>query len=73
MLKGCLLLVISNEQHFKRMANKNYLEEQLMNDVTGYFSEAFDSVGPRQMGDLNRYGAHETPFTAVKMTSNLNQ
>lgn len=52
MLKRCLPLVISNEQHFKRMANKYYLEEQLMNDLTGYFSDAFDSVWTRQMGDL---------------------
>lgn len=52
MLKGCLPMVISDEQHFKHMANKYYLEKQLMNDLTAYFSDAFDSIGTRQMGDL---------------------
>lgn len=45
-------MVISDEQHFKHRANKYYLEKQLMNDLTAYFSDAFDSVGTRQMGDL---------------------
>lgn len=52
MLKDCLPLVISNEQHFKHRANKYYLDEQLLNDHTGYFSDAFDPVGTRPMGGL---------------------
>lgn len=51
-VKGLPSLVISNAQHFKCLANKYYLKEQFMNDLTGYFSDAFDPVGTRQMGDL---------------------
>jgi len=52
MLKGCLPLVISNGQCFKGMANKYHVEEQLLNELTGYFSDGFESVGTRHTGDL---------------------